>query len=82
MVDITVGFAGCIYFFPMGLILGWVLVLCGRICDFACGGGFWSRCGRCLAQWQWVGLCLDWWWWQWVMWVNCWFDLGDFGIDL
>ena len=44
VVDITVDFIGCI-FFSMGLILGWVLVSCGRGCDFACGGGFWTRCG-------------------------------------
>ena len=34
-----------VFFFSMGLILGWVLVSCGRGCDFACGGGFWTRCG-------------------------------------
>ena len=59
MVEITVGLICCNFFFSIGLILGLVLALCGRGCNFACGGGFWSHCGRCLAWWQWVGLCLD-----------------------
>ena len=51
MVEIIVGLI-CCNFFSMDLIVGLVLVSCGKSCDFAFGGGFWSRCGRRLAWWQ------------------------------